>query len=68
MGKSNAAVTVYFNRAESWLNILTCNVDSDSIVPHTVEVLPFSEATLERWMAASCEGSNVYVFEATRRE
>jgi hypothetical protein len=56
--------TIYFNREEGWINILT--FDNDNKIT-TCEVLVFTESFLSYCFLRANHDNNIYIFEAQRR-
>ena len=66
MSETPDSVTVFYNKGEGWINILTCQVGA-SLKATAVEVDTYSDAKLEAWLKRSREG-RCYVFSTKREE
>jgi hypothetical protein len=67
--KGYIGITVFFNKDEGWINVLTCEVGTSvsNLRPISVEVLPYTATALQQWIVrAEREPNSVYIFGCKR--
>lgn len=65
-GHALESITVFHNKEEGWINVLTCRVRGDVIKPLSVSISNYSEEKLKYWLDRASYSPDIYVFSARR--
>lgn len=64
---ADVGISVFYNREEGWINVLTCHVGARDLRPVSVEVYPYSDELQIEWSKRALrEPNTVYVFSCNR--
>lgn len=66
--EDSIGITVFYNRAEGWLNVLTCTIGAGvyDLRPISVEVFSFTEDLLGQWIRRAAFEPSIYLFSCQR--
>jgi hypothetical protein len=59
------SVAVFANKAEGWINVLTCKVGAN-VEATSVTITTYSDEKLQAWLDAADKGGPIYVFTTDR--
>lgn len=64
---ADIGISVFYNREEGWINVLTCHVGARDLRPISVEVFTYTDTLLLQWTKrANREPNTIYVFSCNR--
>ena len=65
--QGDIGITVFYNRNEGWINVLTCKViDVKDIHPISVEIFTYTHDLLSQWIKRASLDANIYIFDCIR--